>query len=60
LTTFWALLFGANEIKDLTNVKASNVVFFAKNVVFFGVFLTTAVVKTAAAPSRNPGPPPLS
>jgi hypothetical protein len=46
MTTFGPILFRANEINDLTNVKSSTVIIFAKNVVIFGLFLTTRVVKT--------------
>jgi hypothetical protein len=58
MTTFWAVLFRANEINGLAHVKSSIVVFFAKNVVIFGVFLTTPVViaDSPAAARFDPGP----
>jgi hypothetical protein len=53
MTTFWSLLFRPNEINDLANVKSSTVVIFAKNVVIFGLFLTTRVVKTSGGVSSG-------
>ena len=56
MTTFWAFLFRANEINTLANVKSSNVVFFAKNVVISGVFPTTRVVIPKSGESAPGGP----
>jgi hypothetical protein len=56
MTTFCPAYFWANKIKRLTNVKSSNVVFFAKNVVISGAFLTTRVVIPESGDSARCGP----
>jgi hypothetical protein len=56
MMTFGGVLFRANEIKLLADVKSSNVVFFAKNVVILGPFLTTRVVIAEFGQSVPDGP----
>lgn len=56
MPTFWALLFGSNEIKFLVNVKSLNVVFFAEDVVISGRFVTTRVVRAQSGDFARSAP----